>query len=652
MPRFTPDFIDELKARLRPSDVIGRHVKLKKQGREWGGLSPFTKEKTPSFFVNDEKGFYHCFSSGKHGDIIGFLQETQKLSFAEAVTRLAEEAGLPIPEDRPGEAESAERRKGLVEACEAAAGFFQATLRRAPGRAAADYLAGRGVASGEIDEFRIGYAPAERTALKDYLINKGYAEETLLEAGLLVKPEEGGAAYDRFRHRVMFPILGPKGAVIAFGGRALEKDAKAKYLNSPETPLFHKGAVLYNHAAARAAALDSGKPALVCEGYLDVIALWSAGFRTAVAPLGTALTEQQLDLLWRMSDEPVLCFDGDRAGLGAAYRAIDRALPLLKPGRSLSFAFMPEGQDPDDLVRAGGATAMSAALDRAEPLAGVLWRRETESRPLDTPERRAALRADLRKLVHQIADKDVRSAYGADYAARLQERFAPAPRPKSGSSPAGRSARGAGGGSKGKRRDPREEARLEARPSADLKRRGGPSAWRREATLVLAAVRHPALVERKEEAFLALHLEDKGLAAVLGEILKALSLDPGLDSDGLKAHLQRSPAGGPLERLLLDETLNQQRFLRPEAGLDEVDRGWSDALRLHVGATRAARETPEAAARLFNDGEEVWKAAATAAHELRMPADDGEAAEGELSSKDLSDALDRMRASVKARKGR
>jgi DNA primase len=449
----------------------------------------------------------------------------------------------------------------------------------------------------------------------------------------------------------MFPILAPKGSVIAFGGRALDKNAKAKYLNSPETPLFHKGGVLYNHAAARTAALDDGKPAIVCEGYMDVIAMWSAGFKTAVAPLGTALTEAQLELLWRMSNEPVLCFDGDRAGLGAAYRAIDRALPLLKPGRSLTFAFLPEGQDPDDLVRSGGASAVAAVLDRAEPLAGVLWRRETETRPLDTPERRAALRADLRKLVGLIADKDVRAAYGAEYAGRLQERFAPAPRPAAGRpAPSGRTGPGSRSG-KGKKRDPREEARLDARPSADLRRRGGPSAWRREATLVLAAIRHPALVERREEAFLSLHLADAGLTLILSELLNALSETPGLDTDSVKAHLQRSPAGGPLERLLFDETLNQQRFLRPEAGLDEVDRGWSDALRLHLSATRAARETPEAAARLFNDGEDIWKAAAAAANELRIAPDDGESADGELTSRELGDALDRMRASVKARKG-
>ena len=420
MPRFTPDFLDELKARLRPSDVIGRYVKLKKQGNEWAGLSPFTKEKTPSFFVNDQKGFYHCFSSGKHGDIISFLQETQRLTFQEAVERLAEEAGLPLPAETPGEAARAERAKGLAEACDMAAGFFAKSLFRNQGRGALEYLYGRGVTDAQIEAFQIGFAPSGRSELKDYLINKGFTEENLVEAGLLIKPDDGSASFDRFRNRVMFPITGARQRVIAFGGRALDPDARAKYLNSPETPLFHKSSVLYNLANARTAAAAEKKPLFVCEGYMDVVALWGAGFKNAVAPLGTALTEDQLGLLWRASDEPVLCFDGDRAGVGAAHRAIDRALPLLKPGKSLSFAFLPEGQDPDDLVRAQGSAAFQSIIDAARPLVDVLWDRETNAAPLDTPERRAAFKAGLRTLVKTIADKDVREAYGAELASRLE----------------------------------------------------------------------------------------------------------------------------------------------------------------------------------------------------------------------------------------
>jgi DNA primase len=647
MPRFTPDFLDELKARLRPSDIIGRRVKLKKQGNEWVALSPFTKEKTPSFYVNDQKGFYHCFSSGRHGDIIKFLQETEKLSFAEAVTLLAEEAGLPLPEERPGERAAEEERKGLIEACEAAATFYAASLRRVIGRQASDYLKGRGVTDDQIDAFGIGYAPGERAALKDYLINKGFREETLIEAGLLIKPEDGGESYDRFRNRVMFPIVGLRRGVIAFGGRALEKDTRAKYLNSPETPLFHKGALLYNYLAARTAASETGSPLIVCEGYIDVVALWGAGFRTAVAPLGTALTEEQLALLWRASDEPLLCFDGDKAGLGAAYRAVDRALPLLKPGKSLSFVFLPDGLDPDDLIRARGPEAMRTAIAAAEPLAAVLWRKETEGRPLDTPERRAALRAHLRALVAGIADKDVRNAYGDDFAGRLQAMTTrPAATPRAG----------------GERRAEQRQfqpgrnpfrAAPPPMPTAALKRMGAPSAWRREATLLLALIHHPELVEAEEASVLGLRLGDPGLSALLAAIIDARLNEGALDSEGLRSHLQRTPQAETMQRILHDEALNRQTFLRPGAEMDEVLWGWSDALRHHRLATEAKPEVAELASQAFQDGDDAWKAAVTAREEIRNSGADAERFddEGEVGGDDFARRLEAMRASVRARRG-
>ncbi|MEZ5895857.1 MAG: DNA primase [Parvularculaceae bacterium] len=647
MPRFTPDFLDELKARLRPSDIIGRRLKLKKQGNEWVALSPFTKEKTPSFYVNDQKGFYHCFSSGKHGDIISFLQEVENLSFAEAVTLLAEQAGLPIPEDRPGDQERSEKRVGLIEAHNAATVFFQSMLRRAQGRGAAEYLQGRGVTEDQIEEFRIGFAPSERTALKDYLINKGYAEDTLVESGLLIRPEGGGVTYDRFRNRVMFPIFGGRDNVIAFGGRALEADARAKYLNSPETPLFHKGGVLYNHNAARIAAAKDKTALIVCEGYMDVVAMWGAGFRAAVAPLGTALTENQLALLWRTSDEPILCFDGDRAGLGAAYRAIDRALPLLKPGKSLRFAFLPQGMDPDDLIRTSGGGALGDVLEKAQSLVSVLWRREIEEKPLDTPERRAALRAGLRALIKGIADADVRNAYGVEFANRLQDMFSARPqRARPGGD--GRFERGRGRANQPGGRNP---FRAPARASSALKARGGPSSFSREATLVLAAVNHPGLIHRQEEAFLALDLADPALQGLLSALLAALLADPGLDSEGVKSHLLNTPAAQTLQRVQSDDTLNRQKFLRPGAELDEVEWGWSDALRHHLLATAAQREMSETAAQAFNDGEESWKAAVTAREEL---VNSGRMAERPRSEDEtagnLDDRLERMRASINARR--
>src|SRR5215813_6818477 len=368
--RFPPQFLDELRARLPVSEVVGRRVKLKKSGREWKGLSPFNKEKTPSFFVNDQKMAWFDFSSGKNGSIFDFVMMTEGLTFPEAVERPATQV-----------------------------------------------------------KFRLGYAPAERFALKEHLGKAGIATEDLIEAGLLVAGDDIPVPYDRFRDRIMFPITDLRGRVIAFGGRALEKDAQAKYLNSPETVLFHKGATLYNVAAARAAA-HKGAALIAVEGYIDVIAMVTAGFEATVAPLGTALTADQLVLLWKMADEPMLCFDGDAAGRRAAYRAVDLALPLIKPGKSLKFASLPEGHDPDDLVRAGGREAINEVIGASRPLAQVLWMRETEAGGLDTPERRAAFEARLAEVTGMIADDSVRKYYRREFGDRLRRLFEVDERPK------------------------------------------------------------------------------------------------------------------------------------------------------------------------------------------------------------------------------
>src|SRR5512144_2458182 len=364
--RFTSQFLDELKARLPVSEVVGRRVKLVRAGREFKGLSPFNKEKTPSFFVNDQKQAWFDFSSGKNGSIFDFVMESEGVSFPEAVERLAQMAGVPLPQvSREDEARDA-RRKTLHDVMELAAKFFQDTLASRNGAKARGYLADRGLDSATQLKFRLGYAPPERFALKEHLGSYGIPVEDMVDTGLLISGDDIPVPLDRFRDRVMFPITDLRGRVIAFGGRALEKDAQAKYLNSPETPLFHKGGTLYNIAAARAAA-HKGAPVIAVEGYVDVIAMVTAGFPATVAPLGTALTPDQLALLWRMADEPILCFDGDKAGRRAAYRAIDTALPLLEPGRSLRFALLPEGQDPDDLARSGGPTAVARVIERATP---------------------------------------------------------------------------------------------------------------------------------------------------------------------------------------------------------------------------------------------------------------------------------------------
>jgi DNA primase len=420
--RFDERFLDEIKSRVRLSDMIGRSVKLRRQGREYAGLSPFSKEKSPSFFVNDEKGFWHDFSSGKHGDLISFLQETQRLSFTEAVETLAAEAGVPLPAPDPRAAEESKRRASLEDWLDAAKAWFEAELRRPGGREARDYLVRRGLEEKDWARFGIGYAPGERTRLKDYLIAKGARPGELVETGLLIAPEDGGAPYDRFRDRIMFPIADGRGHIVSFGGRALNSDAKAKYLNGPDTALFDKSRTLYglNEARRLLHAGGEGAPLLVVEGYMDVIACQRADL-PAVASMGTALTEAQMDLLWRQHPEPTLAFDADAAGQRAADRAIDRALPLLRPDRSFRFTKVTGGKDPDDILREKGAAALKAQLSLTIPFVEKLFLRErAAAEPLDTPELRARLKTSLRKLAGVIADHDLSDAYKDDLIKRYE----------------------------------------------------------------------------------------------------------------------------------------------------------------------------------------------------------------------------------------
>ena len=331
---FPPGFLDELRGRISLPGLVSRQVKLERRGREFAGLCPFHTEKTPSFYVVEDKNFFHCFGCGAHGDAIGFVMRADNLDFLEAVEKLAGEAGLAVPQSTPEEREKAQRQKTLLETLEAAAAFYEARLWSPAGSTARNYLGARGLDADTIRRFRLGWAPDDRQSLKRALV-ADFSEALLVEAGLLHRPEEG-EAFDYFRNRVMFPIGDRAGRIIAFGGRVLA-DGQPKYLNSPESPIFQKGRVLYGWSAARAAAADR-RDAIVTEGYMDVIALHRAGFASAVAPLGTALTEYQLEELWRLGPEPILCFDGDAAGQRAAARALRRALPLLRPGRSLRFA--------------------------------------------------------------------------------------------------------------------------------------------------------------------------------------------------------------------------------------------------------------------------------------------------------------------------
>jgi DNA primase len=408
--RYPPELLEEIRTRLPASAVVGRKVRLKKAGREWKGLSPFNAEKTPSFYVNDQKQFYHCFSSGKHGDIFTFLMETEGLSFPEAVERLAGEAGVPLPKQSSDNRETAERRKDLYEVMELACQFFERQLQAATGQAARDYLARRSISPATRTEFRIGFAPDDRGALSGYLRGRGVDDGQIHAAGLTVQPDDGRPPYDRFRARLIFPIQDGKGRVVAFGGRALAPDSQPKYLNSPETELFKKGEMIFNGHRAREAAFKTNS-VIVVEGYLDAISVFQAGVKSVVATLGTAFTEDQIRALWRFAPEPVVCFDGDKAGRQAAFKAIDRILPALRTGNSFRFAFIPGGQDPDDLIREAGVERFKHVVDEALPLWDVIWSREVEGIDFSTPDQQASLEKRMAELFGQIADKRLKRWY-------------------------------------------------------------------------------------------------------------------------------------------------------------------------------------------------------------------------------------------------
>jgi DNA primase len=601
--RFTPAFLDEIKARLPVSEVVGRRVKLQKAGREWRGLSPFSAEKTPSFFVNDQKMAWFDFSAGKNGNIFDFLMETEGLSFPEAVERLAGQAGLEAPRETQESQERERRRAGLNEVLELAASCFEEQLQGRAGAKARGYLAQRGLGPAVQSKFRLGYAPPERFALRERLAEKGATVETMIEAGLLIHGEDIAVPYDRFRDRVMFPIADRSGKVIAFGGRALEKDVAAKYLNSPETPLFHKGATLYNHHNARKAAHDAGT-VIVVEGYVDVIAMDMAGFGHVVASCGTALTPDQCGLLWRMAEEPILCFDGDKAGRKAAYRAIDTALPMLGPGHSLRFAFLPDGQDPDDLVRSGGRQAASDVLAAARPMADVLFAREMEAGPLDTPERRAALERRLYGFLNEIKDETLRRYYRDDMSARLaalQGRGAAAPRARGPTTPR-QAWRGRGAPL------PPQTYRFSAPVASPELSRSAVFATRgsvpsREAQILLIFLNHPALLDRHLEDLAELEFASRE-AAQLRDALTDLAAEHFDAHDDLKRAVDSAGFADIRRKIESVEAIATLWCVLPEAAEIDAEGALRQALALHRRARTLHRELKSAENALAEDPSE------------------------------------------------
>ena len=636
--RFTPQFLDELRARLPVSEVVGKRVKLKKAGREWKGLSPFQQEKSPSFTVNDQKGFYHDFSSGKHGDIISFLMETEGVAFTEAVERLAAMAGLPLPAATPDAARHEQRRKTLHDVMELAAKFFADTLASRNGAKARGYLGDRAISPAVQLQFRLGYAAGERFALKEYLGLQGIPVEDMVEAGLLIAGDDIPVPYDRFRDRVMFPITDVRGRVIAFGGRALEKDAQAKYLNSPETPLFHKGDNLYNLAPARQAS-HNGNALVVVEGYVDVIAMVGAGFAASVAPLGTALTENQLSLLWKMADEPILCFDGDKAGQKAAWRAADLALPLLKPGKSLRFALLPEGQDPDDLARTSGRGAIEEVISAARGLADVIWSREIEAGTFATPERRAALEARIGELSNGIRDEVVRRHYRQNFSERLLRTFAPetarggygkggyrgggagnfgresgrpfAPRGAFKPGAAGRFGRGQGGATSPALSPGPYQASSPQLALSPIMRGQRSAISRREALILQSLINHPWLLHDHLEEVAALELAHSEAHKLRAGIISAFANDhhhtsePSEQAEKMRADLEASGFSQVLQRVERAITTSAVWGAQTGAAREDVLSTWHQLVSLHRQWHSLLRELKDAELALGEEASEA-----------------------------------------------
>ena len=537
---------------------------------------PFHQEKSASFHVDDRKGFYYCFGCHAKGDLFSFVQQTENVGFMEAIEILAREAGMQMPARDPKAQEKTDRRTQLVEVMEQAVAFFKLQLKTGAGAAARDYLAGRGLDQGALDRWDIGFAPPGWQNLWDHLTGKGVAEDLILAAGLAKHSTQGKKPYDTFRDRIMFPIRDARGRAIAFGGRAMDPNDNAKYLNSPETELFDKGRNLYNLGPAREAA--GAKPLIVAEGYMDVIALSEAGFTATVAPLGTAVTEDQLQLLWRVHDEPIIALDGDAAGLRAAMRVIDLALPLLEAGKALRFCLMPDGLDPDEVLKRQGAWAMQNLIDQSIPLVQLLWRRETEGKNFDSPERKAALDRSLRESIMKLRDQSLRRHYGEEIN-RLRRTLFDGVRPQRGG---------------GQRWQPRGARFDFAKPTVETKASSLAAAnstfdeQLKEAVILATLVTHPDLIEEFEAELERLECTQ----AAHETVRRALVGAPVQSREEIEAKC------GPeaLEKLFQPRHVRISPGVRPEADKEVAAMSVAEEL-AKLSARRGARTEIEDAAR-------------------------------------------------------
>lgn len=610
--RFSPNFLQDIRDRIQISDVVGRRVqfdpKKSNPGRgDFWACCPFHGEKTPSFHCQNDKGRYHCFGCGASGDHFRFLTELDGLSFPEAVERLADEAGIPLPAIDPQAVEREKQRASLHDVMALAAQFFEQQLQLQAGAAARAYLRDRGL-SGEVQRtFGLGYAPSSRSALKEFLAGKGVEKAQIEACGLVVHGPDIPVSYDRFRDRIMFPILDARSRVIAFGGRALSADVPAKYLNSPETELFSKSDILYNYARARKA-VARDENLIVAEGYMDVIALHVAGFENAVAPLGTALTERQIELAWRVGGEPVLCFDGDEAGLRAAYRSVDTALSGLQAGKSLRFALLPNGEDPDDLLKRGGRDAFRDVLKSARPLADMLWTRETGGRVFDTPERRAALEATLRQILAQVKNEDVRRHYQQDMRERLAQFFGTGPKTK----PSGKRN---DQGSYGRRAAPGQQrlAVSDSLMNSALVKPRTTLPPLRPTALIVTVLHHPSIGLDQFDALASLDLDHPALSAIQNALLDIFAnqleaADGAPSCEELREACVERGLEAQYDLLVRHVRNNRVWQADSQASAQDAMEGWKQAFALHERAVELSAEL-KAAEEAFNQiGDEgAWE---------------------------------------------
>ncbi len=589
--QFTDGFLNELRDRLPISQVVGRYVswdgkKSQPARGDYWACCPFHNEKTPSFHADDRRGRYKCFGCGASGDVIRFMTEKAGLSFPEAVEQLAHEAGLALPAVDPQRAERDKIRLSLYQVLEMSARFFADNLQGPTGARCRGYIQERDIAPDLVEQFRLGYAPGTRNALKNHLASAGVSADHMRATGLVVDGPDIAVSYDRYRDRLIFPIFDLRGRVIAFGGRALSADVPAKYINSPETDLFHKSKVLFNLANARQAIYD-GAPLVVCEGYLDVIAAVGAGLKGTVAPLGTSLTADQLALMWRFSDAPVLCFDGDEAGQKAASRAADMALTMLSAGKTVTFCLLPSGLDPDDLIRQHGGNAFADLIAKPLSLHDMIWFREAQSRAFETPEQRAALEARMRAIAATIPDGAVRRHYTQAFKERLDQFFGAKFPPRYGSKP-GHRHKGAA-----------TQARRPSFPvspalnNSPLVRRDGTYSSRtitaRDAVLLLSVINHPQLLDEHLEAFAAIVFAQAPLQALSEALIDHYS-QAGPSADNLRETLALRGFSQVLDDL--DKVVRDHRIwqTREEASIDDARVGWLQALDLHQRANALHKE--------------------------------------------------------------